>query len=188
MNTYIEKENYYEIHITGNKHEGVILIDKDDYDKCKLHSWYIKDGNPVKYVACKYQNKTIKLHRFLLNVNDKNIIIDHKNRNTFDNRKNNLRLTNHLENNKNCSMSKNNTSGRTGVYYSKGKGNRSPSFKCQATNNNKKVSKSFSIKKYGYELAFELACEQREKWEKEFNILTEKRSTTIETTLKNGRE
>lgn len=180
MNTYIEKENYYEIHITGNKHDGIILIDKEDYDRCKERSWYIKDGNPVKYVACKYKGKTTKLHRYLLNVTDSKVIVDHIDRDTFNNRRNNLRETDSTTNNKNCSMSKNNTSGRTGVYYTESRGTRSDCFKAQVGHGENRKTKSFSIKKYGYDKAYELACKQREEWEKEFNILTEKRSTTIE--------
>lgn len=40
--------------------------------------------------------------------------------------------------------------------------------------NNKTTIKMFSIKKYGYDEAFRLACKAREKWEKENNILTAK--------------
>ncbi len=45
-------------------------------------------------------------------------MIDHKNKIKTDNRISNLRLTTNLENNRNCSLSKNNTSGFNGVIKS----------------------------------------------------------------------
>ena len=181
MNKYLIKKNYAILIIYGNKINGEVFIDLDDLNKIKEHSWYIKDSlNNCHYVASKINGKTIKLHRFILNENNSKIIIDHINRNTLDNRKNNLRKTNYSNNNLNCKFSKNNKSGRTGVRYVIPK-NRSPKWVSQATINKKKFTKDFSVSVYGYQKAKELALKQREKWEKEFNILTEKESsTTIE--------
>lgn len=60
------------------------------------------------------------MHRLVMGVTDKNIVIDHihgcetKN----DNRKCNLRIATKQENNRNSKLSKNNSSGTTGVYWS----------------------------------------------------------------------
>ena len=41
MNTYYETTcpNTLILHITGNKHEGEILIDSEDFEKLSKHSW-----------------------------------------------------------------------------------------------------------------------------------------------------
>lgn len=176
MNKYTKMKDYYIVEVYNTKNPGKFYIDTEDYEKVSKHKWYIKDGKG--YVSTKIKNKTIKLHRFLLNVTDRKQIVDHIDRNIFNCRKNNLRITNSTVNNTNCTFSNNNTSGRTGVYYSDS--NNKQNWKSQVTYNGKRKSKSFSIKKYGYNKAFKLACQQREKWEKEFNITTE--------TTKNNKE
>lgn len=182
MNSIEIGDGYAIIHITGNKINGDVLIDIEDIDLVKERSWYIKDGSPNNYVACKLNNKTVKLHRFILGVTNRKDIVDHINRNTLDNRRCNLRIVDSTTNNLNCSISKNNTSGRTGVYYKEKHGNSTGGlWVAQCTVNFNKMCKRFSVKKYGYDEAFRLACETRKKWEEENNILTEKSSTTIET-------
>lgn len=173
MNVIEIKKDYAIIHITGNKIDGDIIIDIEDVEKIKNHSWYIKEG-VNQYVAAKINNKTIKLHRFLLNITDRKNIVDHIDGNTFNNRKSNLRITNHCNNNLNCKFSKNNSSGRTGVYKIKGRNGRSDAWVAEGRKENKDKKISFSIDKYGNEEAFKLACEAREKWENENNVLTAK--------------
>lgn len=65
-----------------------------------------------KYVKIRVShNKSIPLHRFIMGVSDKNILIDHINHNTLDNRKINLRIATKRENSINT---KNNIKNRTG--------------------------------------------------------------------------
>ena len=175
MNTYkIIDDKTVEISITGNKHEGVILIDYDDMERVKKHSWYIKDGNPVKYVAAKINNKTTKLHIFIKEEYDSKILIDHEDRNPFNNKKDNLRKADHSVNNLNHSFRSTNTSGRTVVRFCKGRGTHDDKFVAQCQVNGKKKSKNFSVSVYGYDEAERLAIEAREEMEKENNILSEK--------------
>jgi len=72
-----------------------ILIDDEDYDKIKDYKWHISMIHGYKRVkTCFYINKkriTIYLHRFIMNVS-KDKQVDHKNHNTLDNRKCNLRI------------------------------------------------------------------------------------------------
>lgn len=175
MNTY-EKINskYSVLHITGNKIDGDIIIDTKNINKLKKYSWYIKQGSPLQYVAAKIGNSTIKMHRFLTRIKDRKIIVDHLDGDTFNNRENNFRITNSSMNNLNCSFSKNNTSGRTGVTFHKGQGTRSDSFVAKCIINKKTVTKNFSIKKYGKKKAFKLACDFRLNFEKENKVLTAK--------------
>ena len=82
-----------EILLTGkrNKKRGYIvgktLIDDEDYDKCKSIKWNLKEN----YVISRFGY----LHRFLMNVNDSNIDVHHKNGNPLDNRKQNLQIMTH---------------------------------------------------------------------------------------------
>jgi len=166
------------LQIRGNKIDGDILFSKVDYDKIKIHQWYIKDKakeNHRNYVAAKIDNKTIKLHRYILDVYDRSIIVDHDNRDTFDNTRENLNKVTSKENNLNTKMRSTNTSGRTGVYYHKEQGTRAAKWVGQYVDiDGKKHSKSFSVKKYGNDEAFKLAEEFRLLGETQLNIKTDK--------------
>ena len=125
-NEYEIIEDYVEIRLgKPNNGKGSELykrniktkIDLDDFDINK--NMFIntsitsdKDG----YARININNKNIKLHRFILNVND-NEIIDHINLDKRDNRKSNLRICNVQENSTNRGIIKSNTSGYIGVSW-----------------------------------------------------------------------
>lgn len=54
-----------------------------------------------------------------MNINDKSLLIDHKNRNTLDNRKENLRVADYQKNSFNKSVRRDNTTGTMGVEFNK---------------------------------------------------------------------
>jgi hypothetical protein len=58
------------------------------------------------------------MHRILINC-PKDKIVDHINRNTLDNRKENLRIVNKSQNAMNSKKQKNNSSGYRGIYHDK---------------------------------------------------------------------
>ena len=176
MNTFeVLNENTVRMNISGNSISGSVLISKCDLEIVKSHSWYIKDStNGINYVACKKDGKTCKLHRLLLNATERTQIVDHINRDTFDNRRENLRIVTSTENNLNCRKSKNNTSGRTGVFFKKGQGNRSDLWITQWNEDGKHKCKCFSIRDLGYDEAFKMASEFRSSIEKKMNIMTDK--------------
>ena len=91
-------------------------FDLDDYEKIKDYCWFIHHS---RYVACKDKNhKWMLLHKLIMNDLDNNYDIDHiKTENKFDNRKCNLRIATRSQNNRNRKLSKNNTSGVTGVHW-----------------------------------------------------------------------
>lgn len=74
-------------------HNGIAYIDERDYAMLSLYKWRVdKDGYAVawsKQVNGKRQ--LLKMHRLILGVDDRSILVDHKNNNKLDNRAENLR-------------------------------------------------------------------------------------------------
>lgn len=104
-----------EIELCGYK----ILIDEEDYERIIFENWYINNikENGDVYFSGFINNKKIKLHRFIINIYDPKIMVDHKNCNTLDNRKINLRACTQNENQRNCRKHKDNRTGFKGIYY-----------------------------------------------------------------------
>lgn len=119
-NKYILKENYVELIINSKKY-GVIRakIDIEDIEKCKQITWHYSNSRDIPYICGKVKNKNIKLHRYLLNLNNSNYVVDHINRNTLDNRRINLRVADYQENSFNRGIRSDNTSGVIGVDFNK---------------------------------------------------------------------
>jgi hypothetical protein len=88
-------------------------FDLEDYDKIKNYCWKVENSG---YVTTTIKQKRIKFYEVVLDNYTKNLI-DHKNRIRNDNRKENLRPATILENHRNYSINKNNTSGYIGVRY-----------------------------------------------------------------------
>ena len=93
--------------IVNSKKFGIkeVLIDLDDIEKVKKYTWCLTRGRDmILYAMTKTsENKTIKLHRYLMNCpNNKDI--DHINHNTLDNRKFNLKVCSRTENNHNLGI------------------------------------------------------------------------------------
>ena len=111
-NEIIRYEKYAEIVLYEKKVNNIgeytekcrMIIDLDDVEKIKNLKFRYSEG----YALTKIGDKTsVRLHRMILKVEDSEII-DHINRNTLDNRKENLR---------NSSLKSNNKSGYIGVYF-----------------------------------------------------------------------
>lgn len=119
-NKYVINEKYAEMIIESKIH-GVIKvkIDKEDLEKCSKLTWHYAKNKDSKYIQSRIKGKMIKLHRYIMNVEYSNILVDHINRNTLDNRKLNLRLCDYKENSFNKSIRKDNTSGIIGVDFNK---------------------------------------------------------------------
>lgn len=86
------------------------LIDNEDYEKISQYKWFYHD------YACRKQNKQlVMMHRFLIGIIPDNKEIDHINGDKLDNRRCNLRLATHSENQANKKIGINNISGFKGV-------------------------------------------------------------------------
>jgi hypothetical protein len=104
--------------VSSKKHgDKEIIIDAEDYNKIKYYHWSILCSRKYFYVITDYAKKRIYLHRFIFNLKNSNEFIDHKNHNTLDNRKQNLRKCTQAENNRNLLKSSINTSGYKGVRW-----------------------------------------------------------------------
>ena len=101
------------------------IIDLDDYEKVSKYTWYPHHDktkpDDMIYVLANNHGETIRLHRYIMNITEKDLVVDHINHRPLDNRKENLRIVTIAENNRNLSIRKSNTSGVTGVYYSNSK-------------------------------------------------------------------
>lgn len=121
-NKYILHNTYAEIIVVSEKYgEYKVKIDIEDVEKCKQYCWNIrKNGNKnnLFYVLAydkNNKNKIIRLHRYITDC-PKDKVVDHINHDTFDNRKENLKVCTIFENNIN---KKNNKSGIIGVSFDK---------------------------------------------------------------------
>ena len=91
------------------------IIDKEDIEKIMVCTWYGKKGDWDKYARGMINQKEYKMHRLIMDVTDPNIHVDHINGNTYDNRKENLRLCNNSTNHMNQRVRKDNSCGFKGV-------------------------------------------------------------------------
>lgn len=79
---------YMELKIVNKKGEEFIaLYDDIDHELVSKHKWYIGQG----YVRTWIKGRVRMLHRLILEVDDPKILVDHKNINPLDNRRDNLR-------------------------------------------------------------------------------------------------
>lgn len=99
-----------------------VFIDEEDSHLLDNYNWYFRGS---KYMFTSYYCKKLKgmkmeyFHRMVMCATDSKVYIDHINGNTLDNRKINLRESNHSQNLCNRKIHKNNTSGYKGVSFCK---------------------------------------------------------------------
>lgn len=103
------------------------LVDDSDYERLNQFNWYYhdrrKDGGG--YVVRRQWNfdtkeaRMVTMHREILGCPEGQHV-DHKNGNTLDNRKSNLRICTRSQNQMNRPAQRNNTSGFKGVWAIKG--------------------------------------------------------------------
>lgn len=97
-----------------------VQIDKADRKIAEHPSWFpTKSEDRVYFTRTLPGRKTVLLHRIIAKVSDEGEI-DHKNGNTLDCRKNNLRSCTHSQNQMNRRRTKNNHTGFKGVTFRRG--------------------------------------------------------------------
>jgi hypothetical protein len=97
----------------------ITIVDNDDYEYLNQWKWYLLKSHTNYYAirSSRPDNKLIQLHRIVIKAKQGEIV-DHINGDKLDNRKVNLRICTHAQNNQNRKISKLNKSGYNGVSWS----------------------------------------------------------------------
>lgn len=104
--------------IYGTKGEEIFVSD-EDYPLLSRHKWNV---NMHGYARTSIGNVSVLMHK-LIQPTPPGYVVDHINRNKLDNRRENLRVLHHSQNDFNQGKPRNNTSGYIGVMYRKDRGN-----------------------------------------------------------------
>lgn len=94
------------------------IVDDEDFDSLIQFPWYAINLKHTFYAVRRERSKIISMHRHLLQVTQRNIIVDHIDRNGLNNSKLNLRTCTHAENIRNRKLTKG-RKGFKGVYWNK---------------------------------------------------------------------
>lgn len=98
------------------------IVDDKDFSLVNQYKWCANDGRQGRWYAAtsSIKNKYIKMHRLITGAK-KGQHVDHKNGNTLDNRRSNLRICTHAQNARNLKHNRNikKTSKYKGVCWSK---------------------------------------------------------------------
>jgi hypothetical protein len=96
----------------------VTVVDDEDYDIVSQFSFHASKRKNGYYAVSNFgTRKKIYLHRFLMNAKSGEIV-DHRNRNTLDNQKSNLRIVTPAQSNQNKTIQSHSLSGAKGVTLS----------------------------------------------------------------------
>lgn len=75
-------------------------VDDDDYEWLNQWKWHVQLANNKYYVVGYLEkDKYQYMHRVIMGIKDKNIFIDHKDKNPLNNQRDNLRIATRSENN-----------------------------------------------------------------------------------------
>lgn len=95
------------------------IVDDEDFEILSQNKWYLgADGYARRNIKEGSKKTAIPMHRALLNP-PSDRLIDHKNGNRCDNRRDNLRICTRSENAMNRGKTKQNSSGYKGIYPEK---------------------------------------------------------------------
>lgn len=78
-----------EIKLSQNK---IAIIDDEDYVRVSSLKWFAHKRTNKFYAETARNEKHMHLHRFILGINDRSIIIDHIDGDSLNNKKSNLRI------------------------------------------------------------------------------------------------
>ena len=94
-----------------------VFLDDDDFERFGKYRWYASICGKRVYASREVSKTHSYLHREIMKA-PKGLFVDHKNHNTLDNRKENLRLCTQVENNRNRAGAQSRSkSGIRGVWW-----------------------------------------------------------------------
>jgi hypothetical protein len=97
------------------KYKGVeVLFNEEDRELFESRSWYVSSHGYL--VNKSKRHGAVYFHRLVMG-NPDGMLVDHVNRNTLDNRRENLRVCTKAENQRNHKRNNRNSSGYSGVYF-----------------------------------------------------------------------
>lgn len=158
---------YGEVQLTRGM---TMLFDLEDIEVVRAHYWCVSNPRPGTFYG--FNTKLGRFHNVITGWS----FVDHINRNGLDNRKFNLRQTDHQANMLNHKKFRNNTSGTTGVHrktMKKRNGDPRPNWVAFWYEGGSERRQAFSITKYGEEGAKRRAVEARKEAEKRLKIESE---------------
>jgi len=95
--------------------DSIVLYSEEDQELIAKYKWYINESG---YCISTINKKNVRMHRFILNCPD-DMVVDHINNNRLDNRRENLKITNVLNNNQNKQKQEGTYSSFVGVSWDK---------------------------------------------------------------------
>ena len=110
-NAYVVHDNFVIFYTSKNE---PFLVDIEDFGKVYKYCWSYNEG----YLITRTKGKVLRLHSYLTGFKGATLA-DHQYGNTFDNRRSVLREVTRSQNTMNSAMRSDNTSGVTGVSWSK---------------------------------------------------------------------
>ncbi len=150
----------------------VTLVDAEEYERLSLsnwqahwnktsQSWYAKKG----VSNGRGGTTTVQMAREILGVTS-DVVVDHENHDTLDNRKSNLRIATVFQNQHNRAMTKRNSTGYKGVSRAKGTKDGPPLWRASIMINRKAISLGCCFT--SPELAFDAYKEAANKYHVDF--------------------
>ena len=96
----------------------VALVDDEDYEWLRQRKWHCRNGYAThsEWDGSSGKARVVRMHREIMQPPE-GMEVDHINHDKLDNRRENLRICTHAENQHNSRMQRNNTSGFRGVCH-----------------------------------------------------------------------